>query len=338
MKGDESLVLDYQVFFQEHPTLLPLLLLDKTTKKNIIWATEDYSYLGKGYGFKDQIKPELISGKNKDVITPRVEKVLQIQTDRSKNMAEVFTPAWICNLQNNRLDAGWFGDDFPRFNKEKDETWETIDEKVPFPETDGKTWLDYVDSTRIEISCGEAPYLTSRYDVVSGRPIKTKDRVGLLDRKLRVIGENTDIHDEWEKRCIRALKSVYGFEWQGDNVLLARQNILFTCVEYFFDKFGQYPPEAFSAEMIDIITWNIWQMDGIKCVIPMSCHEKRTDLGYDLITGEYKVETEPCPGCAKGSVRDHNGIYSWIMDWNLGKKIKFVDVIGGKRHARVRHS
>ncbi|MBO7084803.1 hypothetical protein J6W20_02645 [bacterium] len=41
----------------------------------------------------------------------------------------------------------------------------------------------------MEITCGEAPYLVSRYDVTDGtlkiQPIA--GRVGLLDRKLRII-------------------------------------------------------------------------------------------------------------------------------------------------------
>jgi hypothetical protein len=39
----------------------------------------------------------------------------------------------------------------------------------------------------MEISCGEAPYLVSRYDTVSGNIISVDDRIGLLDRKLRVV-------------------------------------------------------------------------------------------------------------------------------------------------------
>lgn len=48
-----------------------------------------------------------------------------------------------------------------------------------------------MDARRIEISCGEAPYLVSRYDTVTGEFIELLSRIVLLDRKLRVVTENT---------------------------------------------------------------------------------------------------------------------------------------------------
>ena len=40
---------------------------------------------------------------------PRVHKDKILQLSRSKVMAEVFTPSWICNAQNNLIDSSWFG-------------------------------------------------------------------------------------------------------------------------------------------------------------------------------------------------------------------------------------
>ena len=37
---------------------------------------------------------------------------------------------------------------------------------------------------------------------------------------------------EWLKWALRAFQSVYGYEYQGDNLLIARINILMTFVEY----------------------------------------------------------------------------------------------------------
>ena len=83
-----------------------------------------------------------------------------------------------------------------------------------------------MDVKRLEITCGEAPYLVSRYDTVTGRTIPISERVGLLDRKLRVVHENTGTEAEWKKWARRAVESVYGYEFQGDNLLLARENNL----------------------------------------------------------------------------------------------------------------
>lgn len=87
-------------------------------------------------------------------------------------------------------------------------------------------WTDYVLSTRLEISCGEAPYLVSRYDTITGQPINIIDRIGILDRKIRVINENTYTENDWMYWVLKAYQSIYGFELQGDNLLLARENLL----------------------------------------------------------------------------------------------------------------
>ena len=57
----------------------------------------------------------------------------------------------------------------------------------------------------MEISCGEAPYLVSRYDTVTGKWIEVGDRIGILDRKIRIINENADGEQEWMKWVIKSL-------------------------------------------------------------------------------------------------------------------------------------
>ena len=181
---------------QDSPGLLSTLLKDHTTSRgdavcNIFWATSDYEHLGKGYGYHDPILPELITGDNGQVIMPRVLKHKDTQSARVRDMAEVFTPAWVCNAQNNLIDEAWFGrkDVFNTEYTSEDGThgWKTNPERISFPE--GKTWKDYVRDTRLEITCGEAPYIVSRYDATTGSVVPLADRIGLLDRKLRVISE-----------------------------------------------------------------------------------------------------------------------------------------------------
>ena len=91
------------------PETLAQLLRDHTTARNILWATHDYELLGEGYQYGDELRPELITGKHGNIIKPRILKPREQQTDRSKDMAEVFTPAWVCNAQNNLVDEAWFG-------------------------------------------------------------------------------------------------------------------------------------------------------------------------------------------------------------------------------------
>ena len=170
--------------------VLDTLLRDHTTGKNIFWATHDYEALGSDYDYHSQILPTLITGKHGMVIRPRVLKSKENQTDRAKDMAEVFTPSWVCNAQNNLVDEAWFGHK-DVFNTEDtaNHTWKANPDKISFPEN--KTWKDYVRATRLEMACGEAPYLVSRYDATTGEPIPLQERLGLLDRKLRVVSENT---------------------------------------------------------------------------------------------------------------------------------------------------
>ena len=90
------------------PKILAILLKDKTTRKNIIWATDDYISLGDGYSFSDEITVDAITGENGNVIRPRTEKSKEEQSSRSREKAEVFTPSWVCNKQNNLIDNAWF--------------------------------------------------------------------------------------------------------------------------------------------------------------------------------------------------------------------------------------
>ena len=184
--------------FERSPELLSALLKDHTLSTeerqvNIFWATNNYAYIGAGYQYSDQITIDAITGKNGEVIKPRAVKSREMQQQRSREMAEVFTPSWICNKQNNLVDSAWFGRDNV-FNTEIDapagsHSWIPSEGKITFPE--GRTWRDYINENRLEITCGEAPYLVSRYDTVTGEPIPIERRIGLLDRKLRVVGENT---------------------------------------------------------------------------------------------------------------------------------------------------
>ena len=306
-----------------NPIILSILLTDRTTNKNIIWATDNYKTKGYRYGENNSIELELITGKNGNVIKPRIEKNKKEQQERSRNKAEVFTPSWVCNVQNNLIDEAWFGRK-DVFNIEISNNWKTIENKIVFPYN--KTWQDYVEDTRLEVSCGEAPYIVSRYDTVTGNVINVKDRIGLLDRKLRVISENIDTKDEWLKWAEKAFKNVYGYDWQGDNVLIARENLLFTLIDYYKDKFNEELDKPTLILFAEIISWNIWQMDGLKFVVPNSCKNKTIE---QMSFFGKVVQGIKCAGCESGNPLKHNGKQCKIMDWKKNKKVKYVSLIGG---------
>ena len=308
-------------------SLLEILLKDKTSGKNIIWATDNYSKYGELYTSEKEIKIELITSRHGGVIKPRVEKSKEERLQRVRQKAEVFTPSWVCNLQNNLVDEVWF-DRKGVFNIEKEQSWETTKEKIQFSDEKGKSWQDYVNSNRLEITCGEAPYLASRYDTVTGEYIEVPNRIGLLDRKLRVVAENTDSREDWLKWATVAVQSSYGFEWQGDNILIARENLLFDVAEHYEAKFHEKLETQDLVGFAKIIAWNIWQMDGLKFVIPNSCCTKEI-IEEDLF--ESHVISKPCEGCKLGygekSYFRHNGIYCKIRDWKENKTLRFVDIM-----------
>lgn len=346
----EQDIMDYD------PEVLDKLLIDHTMSAraraeasdqekvvNIFWATSDYensvldehgNFIEEGYRYDDEIKPEHITGRFRRIVMPRVLKDKQAQLDRTKDKAEVFTPSWVCNAQNNLIDENWFGrkDVFNRevTNEDGTHSWIPTEGKIQFPEGNKqKTWKKYVVDNCMEITCGEAPYLVSRYDTTTGQPIPISHRIGILDRKMRVINENVETEKEWYDMAEKAFKHTYGYEWQGDNLLLAREALLYTYIEYFMDKFnskdadGHYIKDADGNLRVPTrnkiinaarwISWNLWQMDGIKMVVPDSCDKVyETDL-----FGE--TTKKQCPACMKGEINGHIGVKCIIRDWNLKK-------------------
>jgi hypothetical protein len=315
--------------------VLNILLRDHTTKRNIFWATENYQDLGIAYQFSSTILPELITGQNGHVIMPRVKKNKNLQQTRVKAMAEVYTPSWICNDQNNGIDKAWFlrEDVFnKRIVKEDGSvTWQVNEDKIAFPK--GKTWVEYINLNCLEITCGEAPYLTSRYDATTGVYIPVNYRIGLLDRKLRVINENVDNEHQWLEAAYKAYKSIYGYEFQGDSLLLAREALLYTFIENYRERFMSEPALSNIQDIAYIVSWNIWQMDGLKCVVPRSCVSK--NIVEENLFHEFIEKKIKCEGCSSENIHKHNGTYCFIMDWNekdpktgeLGLKIRFIDLL-----------
>lgn len=312
---------DEVLMLKKYPFILDILLADKSSKKNIKWCTDNYQKYG--INADDSMNSEQLIRRKKSLIKPRILKSETEQRRRIRDKAEVFTPSWICNKQNNLIDSQWFGV-VDSFNIESGETWLQTD-RVIFPK--GKTWIDYVELERIEITCGEAPYLTSRYDTTSGNYISVEKRIGLYDRKLRVISENVNDKEEWLKWALIATQRIYGYEWQGDSLLIARENILLTFLDFYIDKFHEDPSDEILKQIAEIISWNIWQMDGIKCVIPNSCHEE--EMVQLSLFEDMQEEPDFCCGCRTGNNALHNGIYCKIKDWKNNKTIRYFDLLKG---------
>ncbi len=253
--------------FRKYPLdmILEKLLIDKTTRKNIIWATDSYSEYGDSYCDRYEITLGALQGINPILIQPRAFKAIETQQQRTKSKAEVFTPSWIVNKMISHLDEEWFGR--PNiFNVEDEQSWKSNTEKIDFKE---RNWKDYVDQTVLEITCGEAPFIVSRYNASTDEIIPIEDRIGILDRKLRVVTENTGNEEDWLKWTKRAFESVYGYEYQGDNLLIGRINLLMTFLDYYQSVWKKDADKSLLVAITNIITWNFWQMDGLNGTVPL---------------------------------------------------------------------
>lgn len=249
--------------------VLPILLKDKTMKRNIIWATASYASQGEYYADSAQMTGNALMNMGTGSIQPRILKAQKEQQKRTRTHGEVQTPAWICCQMNNHLDKEWFGRK-DVFNIQKGQAWIPTEGPVAFPKKGRRhaSWRLYVDSRRLEITCGEAPFIVSRYDAATGDHIPIERRIGLLDRKLRIVAENTDNEQDWLKWAVRAIQSVYGYEYQGDNLLVARINVLITFVEHMERMWQRRPTEQELKTVANVIAWNFWQMDGLTGTMP----------------------------------------------------------------------
>lgn len=274
---------------RESSGLLKLLLIDRTTKKNIVWATNSYEYLGEGFGNSDFINKSNITANYKNVIQPRSKKALDEQKDRTKSKGEVFTPTWIVKKQVNIAN----------------------DELKSMP------LKDYINIKWLEIACGEAPYMISRYDSITGEVIEIPDRVGFLDLKMHRIYEETESEEEFLMCSEIAYKSSYGYEFQGDSLLLARENLLASFIDYFSCKFGKEPPLKNKKRIAEIISYNIVQMNGLSYTTPYSSRQSK------LVQLSFFNET-----------KDENDLEEYltkIKNWQSNEMINFKAIPRGEK-------
>lgn len=235
----QAVDLDERRLYQQSPDILKILLKDRTTKRNIVWGTSSYDYLGKGFESYSPITVKQLATYDQ-LIQPRSEKTRSEQKARTKVNAEVFTPTWLVKKQTD------FAEEDLR--------------SLPFE--------DYITSSWLEITCGEAPYIVTRYDAVSGDLILLSERVGFLDRKLARISKEVSDEEKWLALVKKAYQASYGYEWQGDSLLLARENLLLTFEDYYEAKFIKAASQVQLKEIATIISYNLFQMDGLNYISP----------------------------------------------------------------------
>lgn len=275
--------------------LLDLLLVDKTTGTNVLWATDDYQSYGEGFHAKDTMSQDALLS-HPQILQPRKQKAIEHQSARTREHAEVFTPSWMCRKMNDIADA---------------------ELKASFPEGNA-----YIKARVLEITCGEAPFLTSRYDVVSGEAIPVEKRTGLLDRKLMVVDRLATDENDWMPLALCALQSTYGYEWQGDSLLLARINIARSFSDHLEHTWGRQPTLAEWRKVLHVIAWNVWQMDGLTGTIPLSEPEP-VDGQLDLFAMPERKSTTPL--CRTYDWRSNRSV---VYSGKGSRHMKFDFIIG----------
>ena len=100
-----------------------------------------------------------------------------------------------------------------------------------------------------------------------------------------------------------AYQNTYGYELQVDNLIIARINLLLSFIEYYKYKWDCMPTNKELEEIINIITWNVWQMDGITNTIP---NTKTNCLIYD-----WTIDKVIC-------FKDINNEKDFVFDYCIG--------------------
>ncbi len=282
---------------RDNSDILKILLKDRTTRKNIIWATDSYQDMGEGYQAKDHIKESLFKNGAGQIIKPRVEKDDEEQSKRTRGKGEVFTPTWII--------------------KKKIDLIEEELSKLDLEDYIGQRWL--------EITCGEAPYMTSRYDTVTGEYLDIEERVGFLDRKLQRISKEIESEEIWYSLALKAYQASYGYEYQGDSLLIARENLLNSFIDYYVAKFNHIPGVDKLEAITRIISYNVFQMDGLKYRLPIveKIRSEKRDVQLSFF-GDMEMEDQQLEMVVDEG--EEVKVKNWVND----RMIKFKDLVENK--------
>ena len=243
------------VDFVRKAGLLDIFLMDRTTGRNIIWAAG-------GPDEEKEIRVKDVLGR----IKPRWLKNEEAKKQRTRMSAEVFTPSGICR-----------------------EMVETIEEEGAMPTK------DFQASLCLEITCGEAPFIASRYDMETGESIEVKDRFGLLDKKLKPMIEEDIAFEAYRDQALKSLKSVYGYELHGDSLFIARTNVFMDFVEHWREKWTSNPDCKVLKDAAEVVSWNFWQMDGLGDFLPpLKTAKKSLETLPGMEFDKYKSSSAHC--------------------------------------------
>jgi hypothetical protein len=179
----------------------------------------------------------------------RCDKPKAEQRARTKRRAEVFTPTSVVAFMNDHAEAA-------KCN-------------VPVEELDTVSWRDRIQLRALDSCCGEGAFTTTLYDPITGEDIPEPERVGILDRKLRLVVEHAPMSLA-PRYLLTALRTSYACDIMGDNVILARMNVYLAWLEAYRRAMGTPPSIAEMNEACEVICGTVMQVDALTGMLPAS--------------------------------------------------------------------
>lgn len=174
---------------------------------------------------------------------------------------------------------------------------------------DRQNWQTYVSDQKLEICCGTAPFIANR-QIATSNVFPLDDRNGFLDRKLRVVSRFCRSPETWLEWAKIAYQSSYGYELCGDRLFIARENLLYTFVDFWNAQFADNRIDlrrqlslqwrAILQNIATIISWNLFQMDGLSYTSPSNPEVSAKIVDWQ--TGE----TLDFPNLAKNKQKPHS--------------------------------
>lgn len=226
----------WQSMLQEiDESVLETLLTDKSTRRPLVWPSGP-NHPAAWMSREDFLRPQLAA------------------EDPQAEQAEFLE--W--NRKLNTLDAAWFGHE-PAFNEESAQGWQTLSEPVAFD--DPFHWKKYVTRPVFLFQAGHGQALVFRPFAQGAEPMQYGKRMGILDRRLRIISENTREESEWLRWAESALQSLYGTDVSPLAIFQARLSALVAVREAYAQRFGGQLPVREEKYMVTTLCWNLFQMD-----------------------------------------------------------------------------
>lgn len=120
---------------------------------------------------------------------------------------------------------------------------------------------------------------------------------------------------------MRAFQSVYGYEFQGDNLLIARANLLLTFVDHYRNRFGTDPDKKHLKQIANVIVWNLWQMDGLTETIPFrKPPEQKVEFDMlDMLTMLDEPNSQDVPAFVR------------LYDWRAKTSLSYSQLLKGSK-------